>query len=37
MDYKIAIPSYKRQDTLKKKTLVMLREYKVPPKIIYIL
>lgn len=36
MDYKIAIPSYKRHDTLKKKTLVMLREYKVPPRLIHI-
>lgn len=36
MDYKIAIPSYKRHDTLKKKTLVMLKEYKVPAKLIHV-
>ena len=36
MDYKIAIPSYKRHDTLKKKTLVMLKEYKTPTKLIHI-
>ena len=30
MDYVIAIPSYKRHDTLKKKTLVVLKDYKIP-------
>lgn len=36
MDYKIAIPSYKRHTTLKKKTMRVLAEYKVPAKIIHI-
>ena len=36
MDYKIAIPSYKRHTTLKKKTMKVLAEYKVPAKIIHI-
>jgi len=30
MDYVIAIPSYKRHDVLKKKTLAMLKRYKIP-------
>jgi hypothetical protein len=36
MDYVIAIPSYKRHETLKKKTLRVLKEYNVPKKIIYV-
>jgi len=36
MSYKIAIPSYKRQDVLKKKTLPMLAEYKVPKRLIHV-
>ena len=35
-DYVIAIPSYKRNETLKKKTMKVLSEYKINPKIIYI-
>ena len=35
-DYVIAIPSYKRNETLKKKTMKVLDEYKINPKIIYI-
>ena len=37
MDYKIAIPSYKRYETIKDKTLKMLNEYnidKFPPTIL---
>jgi hypothetical protein len=30
MDYVIAIPSYKRNDVLRKKTLEMLKRYKIP-------
>jgi hypothetical protein len=36
MDYVIAIPSYKRSDILKKKTLAMLKRYKIPSKKIHI-
>ena len=36
MSYKIAIPSYKRHTTLKKKTMKVLEHYKVPPSIIHI-
>lgn len=36
MDYVIAIPSYKRHTTLKKKTLKVLKEYNIPKKMIYI-
>jgi hypothetical protein len=36
MGYKIAIPSYKRHTTLKKKTMRVLAEYKVPAKLIHI-
>lgn len=36
MNYKIAIPSYKRHTTLKKKTLKVLEFYKIPASIIYI-
>ena len=36
MEYKIAIPSYKRHTTLKKKTMQVLAHYKVPAKIIHI-
>ena len=32
-DYVIAIPSYKRNETLKKKTMKVLSEYKINPKI----
>ena len=35
-DYVVAIPSYKRNETLKKKTMKVLNEYKIPPKKIYI-
>lgn len=35
-DYVIAIPSYKRQETLKKKTLNFLKKSKIDPKKIYI-
>ena len=35
-DYVIAIPSYKRNETLKKKTMKVLGEYKISPKKIYI-
>ena len=35
-DYVIAIPSYKRQDTLKNKTMKLLERYKVPKKRVYI-
>lgn len=34
--YKIAIPSYKRPETLKKKTLNLLQKYKIKPNKIYI-
>ena len=34
--YVIAIPSYKRHETLKKRTLALLREYKIPANKIYI-
>jgi len=34
MDYVIAIPSYKRNETLKKKTLKVLKEYNIPKNII---
>ena len=36
MDYVIAIPSYKRSDVLKKKTLAMLKLYKIPTNKIHI-
>ena len=36
MDYKIAIPTYKRVETIKKKTLKILRESDINPSIIYI-
>ena len=36
MSYKIAIPSYKRHTTLKKKTMKVLEHYKVPQSIIHI-
>ena len=36
MNYKIAIPSYKRHTTLKKKTMKVLDYYKIPPSIIHI-
>lgn len=35
-DYVIAIPSYKRVETLKDKTLALLEKYKIPAKKIYI-
>ena len=35
-NYIIAVPSYKRHTTLKKKTLKVLAGYKVPKKLIYI-
>ena len=35
-DYVIAIPSYKRNETLKKKTMRVLSEYKINPNKIYI-
>ena len=31
MDYKIAIPSYKRAETIKKKTLKLLSNYNIDP------
>ena len=34
--YVIAIPSYKRQETLKKRTLALLQHYKIPSNKIYI-
>ena len=34
--YVIAIPSYKRQETLKKRTLALLQQYKIPSNKIYI-
>ncbi len=36
MNYVIAIPSYKRNETLKKKTMKVLGEYNINPKKIYI-
>ena len=36
MNYKIAIPSYKRTETLKNKTLKLLHKYNISPKNIYI-
>jgi hypothetical protein len=36
MDYVVAIPSYKRSDVLKKKTLAMLKRYKIPSTKIHI-
>lgn len=36
MNYKIAIPSYKRTETLKNKTLKLLDKYNISPKDIYI-
>ena len=36
MDYIVAIPSYKRHDTLKKKTLSVLKDYKIPRQNIYV-
>ena len=36
MNYKIAIPSYKRHTTLKKKTMKVLEYYKISPSIIHI-
>ena len=36
MNYKIAIPSYKRHTTLKKKTMKVLEHYKIPSNIIHI-
>ena len=30
IDYKIAIPSYKRPEVIKQKTLRVLNEYKIP-------
>mgnify|MGYP006135068909 FL=1 len=36
MTYIIAIPSYKRHETLKKKTLNVLKEYKIPKESIYV-
>jgi hypothetical protein len=36
MEYKIAIPSYKRAETLRDKTLVLLQKYNIPPELIYI-
>ena len=36
MNYVIAIPSYKRHTTLKKKTMKVLEYYKIPPKLIHI-
>jgi hypothetical protein len=35
-DYVIAIPSYKRQETLKEKTLALLHHYKIPASKIFI-
>lgn len=36
MDYVVAIPSYKRHDTLKKKTLNVLKDYRIPKQKIYV-
>ena len=36
MEYVIAIPSYKRADILKKKTMTMLKKYKIPSNKIHI-
>ena len=36
MDYILAIPSYKRHETLKKKTLRVLKEYNIPKQKIYV-
>jgi hypothetical protein len=36
MDYIVAIPSYKRHETLKKKTLRVLKEYNIPKQKIYV-
>lgn len=36
MDYKIAIPSYKRYETIKKKTLNVLEQYNIAPELITI-
>lgn len=36
VDYKIAIPSYKRAKTLRDKTLALLQKYKIPKEKIYI-
>jgi len=36
MDYVVAIPSYKRHDTLKKKTLSVLKDYRIPKQQIYV-
>ena len=36
MDYVVAIPSYKRHDTLKKKTLNVLKDYRIPKQNIYV-
>lgn len=36
IDYLIAIPSYKRAETLKNKTLALLQKYGISPEIIYI-
>lgn len=35
-DYVVAIPSYKRHETLKEKTLAMLQHYKIPPSKIFV-
>ena len=35
-DYAVAIPSYKREETLKKKTLAVLKKYGIPASKIYI-
>ena len=35
-DYVIAIPSYKRMETLRDKTLLLLQKYKIDPKKIYV-
>ena len=32
MNYQIAIPSYKREETIKRKTLLLLESYKIDPK-----
>lgn len=36
IDYKIAVPTYKRYDTFKNKTFKLLTDYKIPSKNIYI-
>jgi hypothetical protein len=36
MDYQIAIPSYKRAETLRDKTLALLQKYNIPPEKIHI-